>query len=804
MARGDGETDVVDLSGNGKGVALDVYPDTGVVEYTTVDDFPVPGVPSVIYIDESNGQAYRWDGDSYSYEEIADAPPAPPVTNGDKGDVVVSGGGTVWAVPDLALKANLAGGNTFTGAQAFSSAITVPDHAFGVDWNGSTQVPTKNAVYDRIQEVANISGGVSDGDKGDVVVSGAGTVWTVPDLALKANISHTHANFTAVAAGFAPASGGGTGNFLRADGSWVVPPSSGGSVSDTAYGGTWNGATTVAPSQNAVYDKIESLVLGAGGTVSDAIYGAGWNGVTTTAPSQNAVYDKIEAVIATIPAAPSTVVSDVAYAASWNAVTTIAPSKNAVYDKIEAVIATIPAPVTSIVGITGTKAEFNTALTDDDFAYLATANTFTGASQTFTNTGNANAVVNIQPIGTGIYSTLNMKGVGASIPAGLVILAGSSNAYFNTDTFTFRNAGSTANYLVLTPTLATFINPVVVPDEAYGATWASKLQAPTKKAVYDKIQSMSAGGGLTDGDKGDVVVGGTGTTLTVESATPAGGTFAVTGGMTVSGNMSITGQLTAANLITAVTGIEVPDEAYGVGWNGDLSAPTKNALYDKIEAVAAGGGGVADNSITYAKLQDASAGNVVLARANATAGDYAEVAVGAQQLVGRGTSGDIAALAIGATLSFGGTATLGVASVPQGLQGAVDGTGIAAGVLFNGSVARTISWNTVGALPLTPRKLGTTSATTVTPTFLHDFVVITAQAQAFTLANPTGTAIDGHGISIRIKDNGTGRGISYGSQYRAIGVTLPTTTVANKTLYMGMIYNSADTKWDVVSVAQEA
>jgi hypothetical protein len=32
--------------------------------------------------------------------------------------------------------------------------------------------------------------------------------------------------------------------------------------------------------------------------VSDTAYGAGWNGDTTVAPSKNAVYDKVEAVIA--------------------------------------------------------------------------------------------------------------------------------------------------------------------------------------------------------------------------------------------------------------------------------------------------------------------------------------------------------------------------------------------------------------------------------------------------------------------------------------------------------------------------
>lgn len=103
-----------------------------------------------------------------------------------------------------------------------------------------------------------------------------------------------------------------------------------------------------------------------------------------------------------------------------------------------------------------------------------------------------------------------------------------------------------------------------------------------------------------------------------------------------------------------------------------------------------------------------------------------------------------------------------------------------------------------------PQIQSVTSAATVTPTFLNDQVNITAQAAALNLANPTGTAIPAWGIVIRIKDNGTARAITYGTQYRAIGVTLPTTTVISKTLYLAMEYNSTDTKWDVLAVAQEA
>ena len=97
-----------------------------------------------------------------------------------------------------------------------------------------------------------------------------------------------------------------------------------------------------------------------------------------------------------------------------------------------------------------------------------------------------------------------------------------------------------------------------------------------------------------------------------------------------------------------------------------------------------------------------------------------------------------------------------------------------------------------------------TSSAVVTPTFVDEQIDITAQAEAVTIANATGTAFNGAGVSIRIKDNGAARAIAWGSQYRPIGVTLPVTTVAGKWLYIGIIYNAVDAKWDVLSIAQEA
>lgn len=127
-----------------------------------------------------------------------------------------------------------------------------------------------------------------------------------------------------------------------------------------------------------------------------------------------------------------------------------------------------------------------------------------------------------------------------------------------------------------------------------------------------------------------------------------------------------------------------------------------------------------------------------------------------------------------------------------------------------GSITGTLSSQTdlQAALDLkqnrSPNVQSVASSPTVTPTFSNDAVKITAQAAGLTLANPTGTAIDMAGLVIRIKDNGTARSISYDTQYRAIGVTLPTTTVISKTLYLACIWNSDDTKLDVVAVGQEA
>ena len=98
----------------------------------------------------------------------------------------------------------------------------------------------------------------------------------------------------------------------------------------------------------------------------------------------------------------------------------------------------------------------------------------------------------------------------------------------------------------------------------------------------------------------------------------------------------------------------------------------------------------------------------------------------------------------------------------------------------------------------------TTTATLAVNSDTVGFAVITALAAGLTINAPSGTPAQGQKLIIRIKDDGTARSIAYNAVFRAIGLTLPTTTVASKTLYLGFAYNATDTKWDAIALKQEA
>lgn len=97
----------------------------------------------------------------------------------------------------------------------------------------------------------------------------------------------------------------------------------------------------------------------------------------------------------------------------------------------------------------------------------------------------------------------------------------------------------------------------------------------------------------------------------------------------------------------------------------------------------------------------------------------------------------------------------------------------------------------------------TSSATPTINTDTTDMLRITAQAAAITsfTTNLSGTPNDGQTLWISITDDGTARAITWGTSFAASTVALPTTTVASTRLDVGFVWNPVTSKWRCVAVA---
>lgn len=179
----------------------------------------------------------------------------------------------------------------------------------------------------------------------------------------------------------------------------------------------------------------------------------------------------------------------------------------------------------------------------------------------------------------------------------------------------------------------------------------------------------------------------------------------------------------------------------------------------------------ADTTTTLANLAAAAADNVLLSNGLSTAPSWGKVALA--------------------------SAVSGTLDISNGGTGATS--------LAGASIATYTGAETLTNKRIDPRVISTTSATSITPSIAsYDQYALTAQAVGLTINAPTGTPVDGNKIIFRILDNGTPQSIAWNGTYTVIGTTLPTTTTANKMIYVGCIYNAANTRWDVVAVSTQA
>lgn len=287
------------------------------------------------------------------------------------------------------------------------------------------------------------------------------------------------------------------------------------------------------------------------------------------------------------------------------------------------------------------------------------------------------------------------------------------------------------------------------------------------RELMSQIKNLQAG---TSGDTVPVAAGGTG------------------GANATTARTNLSAAASGANSdITSLSGITTPLTLIQGGTGGTKASISNVARTSNVATITTSSshGFTTDNKITIVGVTTAgfNAANVTVASTpSGTTFTYANTG----DFVG--STADTTGSAISLT-SIGTNFGLGTASTATAPTGTIVGT----------TDTQTLTNKRITAKSLAAAN---TSGSVTPDSDAYDQVnyLLTGSTS---FANPSGTPTNGQKLHIRLYAASTQTVSSWGDGYRIIGTLLPTSVPAGKTIYVGCIWNSTDSKWDVVAVATQ-